>query len=70
MMVADRKPTGVSLLQSFRGLRDEDLLGAASYPNALFRNSAFRHDGNYLNGVWNGDVHPPVTQPLLSVPQP
>ncbi|RLB60916.1 MAG: hypothetical protein DRI90_12585, partial [Deltaproteobacteria bacterium] len=49
---------------------DEELLGSASYPNARYRMSAFRHDGDYLYGFWNADVHPTVTQPLLSVPQP
>jgi len=48
-----------------------DLFGSSSYPNATYRFSAFRHNGGYLGDPnWNGDVSPPVAEPMLPVPQP
>ena len=35
-----------------------------------YRLTAFRHDGNFgFNGNWDGDVQPPVDQPLLTLPE-
>ena len=35
-----------------------------------YRLTTFRHDGNFgFNGNWDGDVQPPVDQPLLTLPE-
>lgn len=47
-----------------------DLFGSASYPGATYRVTAFRHEGAFLAGPWNGDTVPLVDDPLLPVPQP
>jgi hypothetical protein len=46
------------------------VFGPNGLASATYRVSAFLHDGTFLAGFWNGDVHPAVADPKLAAPVP